>query len=325
MAGVRAARNLMTMQEEEQIMIQRTLVALVGLLIISVCPSAFCEEPTGWVKTLDLSLNATQSSYSGNWTGGEQGNVTWVAQANGVFERQFSPKFNSKTTIKLAFGQTHTQYTITDEATGAESKKWAKPVKSTDKIDIESVGRFTTAWYVDPYVALRFESQFLDASVAEHKRYLNPALITFSAGVAREIWHRPEKDALITRLGLAIRQLISEDIVDISPIATETSTVTDGGLESVTDFTIVLNERVSLLSKLSLFKALFNSEKDDLAGKPEEDYWKAIDVNLENSVTVAVAKYLQVSLYTQLLYDKEVDLGGRFKETLALGLTYKLL
>jgi hypothetical protein len=29
-------------------------------------------------------------------------------------------------------------------------------------------------------------------------------------------------------------------------------------------------------------------------------------------------------LYMQLLYDKEIDLKGRFKQTLALGLTYKL-
>jgi hypothetical protein len=31
-----------------------------------------------------------------------------------------------------------------------------------------------------------------------------------------------------------------------------------------------------------------------------------------------------VSLYVQFLYDKEVDLGGRLKQTLAMGLTYKL-
>jgi hypothetical protein len=30
-----------------------------------------------------------------------------------------------------------------------------------------------------------------------------------------------------------------------------------------------------------------------------------------------------MSLAWQLLYDKEIDLGGRFKETLALGLAYK--
>lgn len=279
------------------------------------------DEPTGWIKTFDLSLNVTQNAYSDNWEGGEQGNLIWVAQANGMFEKQVSPTLNWKTTIKLAFGQTHTQYI--EENT--EKKKWAKPVKSTDKIDIESVGRFTLDWPVHPYVALRFESQFLDASVPAVKRYMNPKLITFSAGVARKVWHRPEKDELITRFGLAIRELITEDIPDPNIKATEMNTATDGGLESVTDFNIVLGEKVGLTSKLSLFKAFFYSKKDDFKGLPEEDYWKAVDVNFENTLTVAVAKYLQVSFYMQILYDKEIDLKGRFKETLALGLTYKML
>ena len=65
---------------------------------------------------------------------------------------------------------------------------------------------------------------------------------------------------------------------------------------------------------------MFFSESDE-AGT---DDWKAIDVNWENRVSAAVAKYVTVSLYLQLLYDKETDTRGRFKETLALGLTYKL-
>ena len=301
-------------------MVRWKAIAMAMLLVTALCSVSFGdEEPTGWTKTLDLTLNATQSSYSDNWAGGEQGNVNWVAQANGIFEKQFSPKFNSRTTVKLAFGQTHTQYVEEDPQTGERTNKWAKPFKSTDKIDIESVGRFTMGWHVDPYAALRFESQFLDASIEEHKQYLDPKWITFSFGVARKVWHRPEKDALISRFGLAVVEKIDQIIPD------STLTATYGGLESVTDFNILFNERVSLISKLSLFKALFNSEKDDLEGLPEEDYWKAIDINFENTLTVAVAKYLQVSLYAQLLYDKEIDLGGRFKETLALGLTYKLL
>jgi len=248
---------------------------------------------------------------------GEAGNVTWISAANGVFEKQVSPKLNSKTTIKLAFGQTHTQ--------DQETKNWAKPVKSTDKIDIESVQRLTMNWIVDLYFAERFESQFMDASEPTFKRYINPILLTFSGGIAKKLWHRPEKDELISRLGLAVREHISRDIDSLAIRTTETNTRTDGGLESVTDFNIIIDEDVAFTSKLTLFKAMLNSKKDDLKGLPEEDYWKTIDVNFENTVTASVSKYIQVQLYTQLLYDKEIDLGGRFKETLSLGLTYKLL
>jgi hypothetical protein len=302
--------------------------AIAASFLLSSIGFAQETDSTGWQETLDLSLNVTQNSYSDNWTGGEAGNVSWVSAANGLFENQLSPMFNWRNTIRLAFGQTHTQ--------DYDTKEWSKPEKSTDKIDIESVLRLTLHGIVDPYGAIRFESQFLDNSVPEKKRYINPMLLTLSSGVARKIWHRPEKDQLLSRLGIAVRQnimrdvvystLISEDETDTTLVAsgTETNTTTDGGLEWVTDFNITLSDKVGLLSKLSLFKALFNSEKDELEGTERADYWKAVDVNFENTLSVSVAKYLQVQLYAQLLYDKEVDLGGRFKETLSLGLTYKL-
>ncbi|MFH1893134.1 MAG: DUF3078 domain-containing protein [Candidatus Zixiibacteriota bacterium] len=294
------------------------LVVMLSIICMLLGASSFGQaDSTGWKKTFDLNFNITQNSYSDNWTGGEAGNVTWISAANGVFEKQVSPKLNSKTTVKLAFGQTHTQE--------QETKKWAKPVKSTDNIDIESVQRLTMNWIVDPYFAGRFESQFMDASEPTFKRFINPMLLTFSGGIAKKLWYRPEKDELISRLGFAVREHISRDIDSLAIRTTKTNARTDGGLESVSDFNIIIDKDVAFTSKLSLFKALFNSKKDDLKGLPEADFWKAIDVNFENTVTASVSKYIQVQLYTQLLYDKEVDLGGRFKETLSLGLTYKLL
>jgi hypothetical protein len=82
---------------------------------------------------------------------------------------------------------------------------------------------------------------------------------------------------------------------------------------------------MSYVGKLTLYKALFFSQKDDFAGTEAEDYWKAVDINWENKITATITKYVQVSLYTQLLYDKQISKKGRFKETLSLGLTYKLL
>jgi hypothetical protein len=298
----------------------KSLLTLIVVLLSTLVVSGFAQtDSTGWQKTLDLNLNVTQNSYSDNWAGGEAGNVSWVSAANGLFEKQISPKFNSRNTIKLAFGQMHTQ--------DKDTKKWLKPEKSTDKIDLESVLRITLIEIVDPYFAVRFESQFLDASVEKEKRYVNPVLLTFSAGVARKVWSRPEKDQLISRLGLAVRENIMRDVVydtDGTILGIETNTATEGGIEWVTDFNVVLNEQIGIVTKLSTFKALFNSNKDDLQGMPEEDYWKAVDVNFENTISVSVAKYLQVQLYAQLLYDKEVDIAGRFKETLSLGLTYKM-
>jgi hypothetical protein len=268
-----------------------------------------------WKKNMDLNLTVTQNTYSDNWTGGEAGNVSWVANGNSGFEKKLSEKLNSKTTVKLAFGQTHSQ--------DQKSKNWAKPVKSTDLIDIETLARLTLKVWVDPYLAFRFESQFLDASYPELKRYINPKKLTESGGVSRQ-FYKTEKDEILSRLGFALRQIITEDIVDTTLRTTKFNSTTDGGIESVTDVKFTLSDKISYTSKLSLYKALFYSKSDELKGTPRENYWKEPDVNWENTVSVSVAKYVTVSLYAQLLYDKEIDKGGRFKETLSLGLTYKL-
>jgi len=279
--------------------------------------SASGEDETGWEKSFNLGLNITQAAYSDSWEGGEAGSFSWVANADGVFKRQVSPKFNLKNTVKLAFGQTHNQ--------DVETKKWAKPEKSTDKIDLEALGLFTLHKWVDPYVAFRFESQFFDASIDTNKRYINPITLTESAGIARTLLKK-DKDEILSRLGLAIKENINRDAVSPDdPTTTENITSLDGGLESVTDVTMVFNDKLGYVGKLGLYRAFFFSKKDDFEGTEAEDYWKAIDVNLENTITASISKYIQVTFYTQLLYDKQISKKGRLKETLALGLTYKLM
>ena len=282
-------------------------------LILLFCGTQTFADP--WSKSLDTDLTLTQNSYSDSWTGGETGNISWVWNANGVFEKQVSPSFQFKNTSKFSFGQTHIQ--------NEETKNWSKPKKSTDLIDIENLGLFTLHKYVDPFVGFRIESQFLDASVPSINRYLSPLRLTESAGIARK-FYKKEKDELLSRLGFAFKQTITKAVVDTAINTTETITDNDGGIESVTDLNYTLSQTLRYTSKLSLYKALFYSKSDEVKGTPAEDYWKAIDINWENRLSAAVSKYITVSLYMQLLYDKQIDRRGRFKETLSLGVTYKL-
>lgn len=284
------------------------------LLLITATNPASTGEP--WQPSIDFGLNLTQNSYSDSWTGGEAGNMTWVSKVDAILEKKVSSKFNFKNITKLQFGQTHTQ----DKTT----KDWQRPTKSTDKIDIENVGRFTLDSYVDPYLALRIESQFLDASYDPIKRYINPILLTESAGISRMLYLK-DKDQILSRLGFSIRQNMNKVIIDTVAEEFEYETATDGGIESVTDIHYILSDKLNYIGKLSLFKALFFSKKEDFAGTPEEDYWKAVDVNFESTISASISKYIVVSFYAQLLYDKQIDRRGRFKETLALGLTYKFL
>ncbi|MGB5107201.1 MAG: DUF3078 domain-containing protein [Candidatus Zixiibacteriota bacterium] len=268
-----------------------------------------------WQKTMALDITAAQAAYSDSWVGGEAGTFAWVSNLNAKMERRFSQKFNFKLNLRLAFGQT----TVQDE----ESKSWSKPKKSTDLIDWENVATFPLEAFVDPYLAVRFESQFLDASVAEKKRYFNPKKLTYSGGIAR-VFYRKEKGELTSRLGMALRQLMHNDIVNLETLETKSSTDTDGGIESVTDAQFELSKRVQYIGKLSMFKGLFSSISDDVEGTEFEGFWKAVDVNFENTLKVSVSKIMTVILYNQFLYDKEITKKGRIKQTMGVGLTFTM-
>lgn len=282
------------------------------IFILMIC-SVLNADP--WQKNMAFNFQLAQTTYSDSWTGGDAGNVTYVSTLNGIFERQFSPHYNNRTNLKLAFGQTLTQ--------NPDTKKWSKPQKSTDQIDIDNLSRLTGIGYVDPYFSVRLESQFLDASVDSIKRYFNPLVFTEAIGVSRT-FYKKEKDQFMSRVGLALKERVMKQIVDTATEQTDWNTEIDGGFESVTDLVYTISDNLNYVGKLTLFKAVYNSDKDEFKDTPAEDYWKAIDVNWENAVTATVAKYVSVSLYVQLLYDKQVSKKGRIKETLGLGLTYQL-
>jgi hypothetical protein len=290
-----------------------SLVAIIGMI----CTTATASDSssTGWKKSLVIDLTATQTAYSDSWEGGEAGAASWVGNLNGKAEKQISPKFDFATTLKLSFGQTLIQDT---------AKNWSKPRKSTDLIDWENVGLLTLDSYVDPFVAFRLESQFLDASIESKKRYLSPLKLTESAGIAR-VFYEKEDDKIFSRLGLAFRQIMKDVVLDSLTLTTEDSTLTDSGIESVTDVSLSLGERLAYTGKLTLYKALFFSEKDKVKGTEYENYWKAIDVNWENIVNASISDVIKVNFYTQILYDKEVSKKGRFKETLGIGFVFKIV
>lgn len=288
-----------------------SVVALAG------SSSAGGDDNPDWKKSLIIDITTTQTSYSDSWVGGEAGSVNWVANLNGSIEKQLKEWFDLKSTLRLSFGQTLTQSTDS-------TKQWSKPRKSTDLIDWENVGRFTLHKLVDPYAAFRVETQFVDASVDAKKRFFNPIMLTESVGIARKFYGK-DKDYITSRLGLGLRQIIKTVIIDSLALTTTDSTLTDGGLESVTDIAITLNKKLSYTGKLTLYKALYFSGKDKVGGTPFEDNWKAVDINWENIVSASLSKIVTVNLYTQLLYDKEVSRKGRFKETLAIGFVFKMI
>lgn len=274
-------------------------IIIIILLTIAVTLSA-----AEWETEADVNLTLNQNAYSDNWEGSELGNVTWSFQANFLAQKQLSQILYSKNTLKLAFGQTHRQ--------NADTGKWGKPEKSTDLIDFESIERFTLGLIVDPFVGARLESQFIDQSLSEEK-YFNPITLTESFGAAK-ILYKKEKAELSSRFGAAFKQnLNSHDSI---------GSTNDGGLEFVTEYkTPLAQNRIKYNTRFSMYKALYFSEED----KINNDDWKSVDVEWENTFTVSISEYIMVNFYAQLIYDKQEDKAGQFRQTLALGLTYKFM
>ena len=118
------------------------------------------DAAEGWKKDFEMGLNILQSSYSSNWNGGEKGSIVWTARFDGQMEKHMSELTNWHNTLKLVYGQTHSQDRIDDELV------WRSPDKSDDLIDFESLFRFTPKSWVDPFVALNFNSLFRTAATS---------------------------------------------------------------------------------------------------------------------------------------------------------------
>ena len=158
----------------------------------------------------------------------------------------------------------------------------------------------------------------------QNERFLNPADFTEALGITKDLI-KQEKCAWSTRLGAGFRQHLNREALNPVTEKRETETSNDGGIEFVSDFrSLSAQEHLELTSKLIVFEAIYFSKANSLRGFPYASYWKAPDIRWDNTLTASITKYMMVSLYTQFLYDKEIDLGGRFKQTLSLGLTYKL-
>lgn len=282
---------------------KRTVFLLVFVVLFSTIVAA-----EGWQKSGSIALNLSQNTYSDNWVGEERSNVNWSVNLNTIFRRQLSEIVHNRNTVKLAFGQSHMQ-----ELDENGEKYWAKPTKSTDQIDLESLFRFTFGWEVDPFAALRFESQFIDKLGGEETKVVNPITITESIGLARQII-KTEKRELTTRIGVAFKQLLEareDDFID----------AIDGGLEFITEFeTPLLRDMVQYNTKLYLYQALYYSEADD----DQDDNWKALDMNWEHVLSAKLIGMVNMNLYLQLLYDKQVIDEFRFEQNLGLSLSYQL-
>ena len=275
------------------------------LIVIVVATGLFAED---WNTSADISITMNQNAYSDNWDGEEKGSISWVFNSNFLAEKQLTAKVHNKNTLKLAFGQTHTQIEVDGE------KYWAKPDKSTDLIDFESMFRFTLGAFVDPFASFRDETQFLDIS-GEETKLLNPNNLTEAFGIIK-VFVKDDTQELSTRLGGAFKQYINSNL-DVN--------TNDGGVEFVAIYRKPFAENmIKYSTNLNLYKPLFYSLSDDETNPAYNENWETVRMNWQHNVDISLTSLINLKLYVQLLYNEMVIDEIQFKETLGLGLSYKL-
>lgn len=278
----------------------KVVMTVLSLLCVAASVGATESE-----KSADLGLVINQSGYSSSWDGDELGTLNWTITADIATKRPLNESTIWQNQIKLAYGKTSNEERADDGG-----KDWTDAEKTTDRVFWESLLKFAEGNYVNPYAAVTWESQFHDAD----DNVFNPSLLVESAGLGRTLLEN-ERTEVFTRLGVAYRQRFQKGA----------DTATDAGLDWVTDVSHTFNDQLKGVSKLRVFQALTSSADDDIPeADPAKDYWKTVDVAWEATLSASVSKYIQTTLFWEVLYDKEIDTDARWREIFGVGVTYKL-
>lgn len=257
--------------------------------------------PSEWKHTLVTGLTVTQVSYT-DWSQGGENALAYTLSVDGrsVMDRTTTNWSNS---YKLAYGQTRL---------GSKGLR-----KTDDKIELESVLTYKLGTAVNPYASVTFKSQFDDGfkyddatnTKVKTSSALDPMYLTQAVGVG----YQPIAQVK-TRLGAAVREVLSDAFSyadDAATTAVERSRV-EGGLESVTDIEVKIEENTMFTSKLEMFAPFNNID--------------VLVVRSDNTISSKVSKYIVVVFNVQLINDRNMGTARtQIKEGLALGLSYTFL
>lgn len=298
----------------------RRIPFAVTMLLVSLAGAAWGQpadttarptDPNAWKWSSTFSLNLSQSTFTSNWAGGDNGSVVWVFKTLTTAEKQFSPSFVLSNLLDVSFGQTARQV---DTPTG--DLAWESPDKTTDVIRLESVGRWTLGGFADPYAAVSVESQFLDQSDPRGTIDFNPFRIKESAGLSKVLFKSDDREG-IARFGGAARQTVGQAFVDPLGLEKTDFVANDYGLEFQLDIKQpMLDRKILYQGTLLVLQALGYSESEDLeavddalrAADPTResiaDFWRTTDVNFRNDFTAKITDNFGVTLAMQFVYDK---------------------
>jgi hypothetical protein len=254
--------------------------------------------PYGWDHDLKAGFNFTQVAFQ-DWSKGGSNSLAYVAQMIGTSQNE-ELETRLANRYKLIFGQTKL------EDVGIR--------KADDEINLESMLTYKVGLYVNPYGAISAKSQFApgyqytDTLNIPTSQFLDPLYLTQSAGIGYEPakWFK-------TRLGAALRETFTNIYNHYSddPNTVEIEkTKIEGGLESVTEAQIPIEENVLFDTRLELFSAFKTFDR--------------VVMNAQAALVLKAGEYFNASLSANAINDWQVTPRTQLKESVAIGISYTL-
>lgn len=267
-------------------------------LLLSLPATAQDQPEYGWKTNLVFSLSLTQASFS-NWAKGGENALAWQTQLNGRFI-QNQEAFNWDNKAKFTYGQSK----VGDQGTR----------KTADEFKIETV--YTRKWgiYINPFVSASAQTQFTSGydyngnTKTKVSNFLDPGYFTQSAGVGYS-----KDDQFKARLGATLKETYTRDFpgyADDPDTPDIEKTLVEAGATGVIEVNRKVSENIIYASELNVFTNFkgFNQ----------------IDVTWENLFTAKVAKYINVTLAIDLVYDRDTIAEWQFREVLSAGFSYDI-
>ncbi len=255
---------------------------------------------TSWKHHLNAYANFTQVSFT-DWSQGGENALSYALGAEGSAIQEL-PKTQWATTYRFAFGQARL------------SQQGLR--KTDDKIDLETKLVYKIGTYLNPFVAVNARTQFTtgysyDAATNQPtpiSDFMDPLYALQSIGFG----YQPEK-AFKTRLGLALQEIFVKNYTlytDDPATPTIEKSKVEGGLESVTDVEVPLDDNVLFKSKLEMFAPFKHLD--------------VVVVRSDNTIVAKISKYFSANLNVQFVNDANVSPRTQIKEALAIGINYSV-
>lgn len=281
------------------------LKKIMTLTISLLAASSFAEDgmfsdalPRNWDADVLAALQFTRNHY-GNWNNGSDGvnSNVWILKYDADVTGHFS-HIDWRNIAKLEWGQTY--------------QKGSGTRKTSDRIFLETNVAENDFKPFEPYVGLRFESQFsksyeyTDSTKTPISCFMDPGYFTQMAGIS----YAPN-DHFKQSFAFANRMTFSEGYGYADDKDTEKFEKfrDEPGLESVTEFKVNLSSIASFKTRLWGF---VNFEGVD-----------EIDGKWENSLEVAIAPLIVLSVTVEMAYDKDIDEDAQYRDAVNLGITWR--